>query len=183
MKPTLPWGLALLALACSDNGIVLGSHMSGGASGSAGGTTPTSGGGSSGGAGGNPQGGTAGTALAGTSGAGSGGSVAAGGTSGVAGHSGAAGVSASGGTAGAAGTAGSAGVAGAPRDECGDCTPPQQICVYQVGGPGPARFLCAEQNPCGAAGACACIVGQGPCTFIPDDGGTTGICQCDNGLE
>jgi hypothetical protein len=58
------------------------------------------------------------------------------------------------------------------------------MCIYQVGGPGPSRYLCAEQQPCGSAEICGCIVGQGPCMFVLDsDAGTTGTCHCDNGLE
>ena len=91
------------------------------------------------------------------------------------------------GTSGAAGTssaAGAAGSGGTVNDECGGCAPPYQICIFQGGGPGPARYLCAEQQPCGSALACACILGQGPCMWVADeDGGVTGTCHCDNGLE
>jgi hypothetical protein len=75
-----------------------------------------------------------------------------------------------------------AGAAGAGSDPCGGCDTPQQICVYQVGGPGPSRFTCATQNPCGAAGACACIVDQGPCETMPG-GAAPNYCVCDNGLD
>jgi hypothetical protein len=55
-----------------------------------------------------------------------------------------------------------------------------QICVDQIGGPGPAQgFECATQNPCGSALRCACIVGQGTCTQVSG----TNQCQCDNGLR
>jgi hypothetical protein len=64
------------------------------------------------------------------------------------------------------------------KDPCGGCELPN-ICVYQVGGPGPSRYTCAEQLPCGAPGACACIVGQGQCGAELVDG----YCSCDNGLE
>jgi hypothetical protein len=67
-------------------------------------------------------------------------------------------------------------------DRCGGCDGPLKICVFQQGGPGPSHFACAEQQPCGAAGACACIVGQGPCRF-EIDAGPAGICVCDNGLD
>ena len=97
------------------------------------------------------------------------------------------GASASGGAAaGGAGDGGAAGAGGAPlTDQCGGCQPnghSQQICIYQAGGPGPGRFVCATQNPCRAAGACACIVDQGTCNFMPEGGGP-GYCTCDNGLQ
>ena len=98
------------------------------------------------------------------------------------------GASASGGAAAAsAGDGGAAGAGGAlPTDRCGGCndngTAPQ-ICIYQTGGPGAARFVCATQNPCGAAGACACIVGQGECSPAPQDGSSPSYCVCDNGLD
>jgi hypothetical protein len=65
-----------------------------------------------------------------------------------------------------------------PTDACGGCEAPQ-ICVYQAGGPGPGHYACAEQLPCGAVGACACIVDQGTCESEKVDG----YCTCDNGLE
>jgi hypothetical protein len=81
---------------------------------------------------------------------------------------------------------GADGAGGAPQtDRCGGCNdagPAPEICIYQVGGPGPGGFACAEQNPCGAAGACACIVDQGPCNFMSEAGGP-GYCLCDNGLD
>jgi hypothetical protein len=176
MKVTLVLGLVALSTACGDNGVALGSRTSGGSSG-AGGAAAGSAGAASGGVAGNSQAGGAGAATAGSGGAG-GGSSGAGG----AGAGGDAGATGSGG-AGEAGAPGTAGSAGAGSDECSACMPQGQICIYQVGGPGPARFLCATQLPCGAAGACACIVDQGTCTFVPDDGGTSGMCQCDNGLD
>lgn len=70
-----------------------------------------------------------------------------------------------------------------PTDPCGGC-PAEQICIQQNGGPGPAQgFICAEQLRCGAAGACACIVDQGTCTYEFGVNGEQGICVCDNGLE
>ena len=89
------------------------------------------------------------------------------------------------GEGGASSQGGQGNVAGAPgvgSDPCGGCDVPLQICVYQVGGPGPSRFTCATQNPCGAAGACACIVDQGPCeaTLMGDP---PNYCVCDNGLD
>ena len=95
--------------------------------------------------------------------------------------------SASGGAGGAAAGAGgaAAGAGGVPStDRCGGCvpTPQPQICIYQAGGPGPGRFVCATQNPCRAAGACACIVGQGTCNATPE-GGSPPYCVCDNELE
>ena len=65
-----------------------------------------------------------------------------------------------------------------PPVECDDCTG-DQVCIYQVGGPGPSRYTCADQVVCGAPGACACILNQGTCQMDPVDG----YCQCDNGLE
>lgn len=82
---------------------------------------------------------------------------------------------------GQANTAGESGASGAPADDCGGCSP-EKICVFQVGGPGPSHFVCATQNPCGAAGACACIVGQGTCQ--PNlMGDPPRYCSCDSGLE
>jgi hypothetical protein len=72
---------------------------------------------------------------------------------------------------------------GMSSDPCGGCSGLTEICIYQVGGPGPSHYACAVQNPCGAAGACACIVNQGPCQ--PGTDPETGFngCFCDNGLD
>jgi hypothetical protein len=60
---------------------------------------------------------------------------------------------------------------------CGSGT----VCVDQIGGPGPsAGFLCATQQPCGSSDRCACIVGQGTCSYVD---GSPGYCQCNNGLK
>jgi hypothetical protein len=81
----------------------------------------------------------------------------------------------------AGGAAGAGGAAAS--DPCGGCdTLAAKVCVQQLGGPGPSRFTCATQAPCGAADACACIDGQGTCA-MPATGGTGGFCVCDNGLE
>jgi hypothetical protein len=89
-------------------------------------------------------------------------------------------------TAAGAGDGGAAGAGGAPSsDRCGGCNyngPVPEICIYQAGGPGPGRFLCATQNPCKAAGVCACIVDQGTCNFMSEGGGP-GYCVCENGLK
>jgi len=97
------------------------------------------------------------------------------------------GASPSGGAAVAgAGDGCAAGAGGAPlTDRCGGCESngqTRQLCIYQAGGPGAGRFVCATQNPCRAAGACACIVDQGTCNFMPEGGGP-GYCACDNGLD
>lgn len=83
---------------------------------------------------------------------------------------------------GPGGAAGEAGAGGATTtDACGGCEA-SQICVQQIGGPGPGGFRCATQQPCGAPGACACIVGQGTCQ--PElMGRPPGYCICDNGLD
>lgn len=93
------------------------------------------------------------------------------------------------GVAAAAGAGGDGGLAGAggasATDRCGGCDydgPERQLCIYQAGGPGPGRFLCAAQKPCRAAGACACVIEQGSCGFMLEGGGP-GYCVCDNGLE
>jgi hypothetical protein len=78
--------------------------------------------------------------------------------------------------------AGAPGAGGAGSDPCGGCDVPRQICVLQAGGPGPSRFTCANQNPCGAPGACACIVEQGPCESMLM-GDPPNYCVCDNGLD
>ena len=77
--------------------------------------------------------------------------------------------------------AGERAVGGAAADDCGGCSL-GNVCVFQVGGPGPSHFVCATQNPCGSAAACACIVGQGSCepNLIGDP---PRYCSCDNGLE
>jgi hypothetical protein len=86
-----------------------------------------------------------------------------------------------GGAANQGGQANVAGAGGTAADECGGCSQ-GKICVFQVGGPGPSHFVCATQNPCGAAAACACIVGQGTCQ--PNlMGDPPRYCSCDNGLE
>lgn len=78
------------------------------------------------------------------------------------------------------GAGGAAGQGGAGPDGCGDCRQSnQQICVYQVGGPGGGHHVCAKQIPCGAAGLCACIVDQGTCSV----GAGVAPCICDNGLD
>lgn len=83
------------------------------------------------------------------------------------------------GNAAGAGAAGAAG--GVTADDCGGCST-GKICVFQVGGPGTSHFVCATQNPCGNAAACACIVGQGTCE--PNlMGEPPGYCSCDNGLD
>ncbi|HEX2669348.1 MAG TPA: hypothetical protein VHM25_00675 [Polyangiaceae bacterium] len=91
------------------------------------------------------------------------------------------------GEGGAANQGGQGNVAGAPSGgsagsgPCGTCAQ-GTICVFQSGGPGPGHFVCATQNPCGAAAACACIVGQGTCQ--PNlMGDPPGYCACDNGLD
>lgn len=77
---------------------------------------------------------------------------------------------------------GAGGAGGASTDACGGCDQSNlEICVYQLGGPGVSHYACAKQNPCGAAGACACIVAQGTCTYQAS--GTPASCICDNGLD
>jgi hypothetical protein len=91
-----------------------------------------------------------------------------------------------GGTGGASnqggqGNAGAAGTGGGAAEDCGGCAS-GEICVFQLGGPGTSHFVCATQNPCGALGACACIVGQGTCQ--PNlMGDPPRYCSCDNGLD
>jgi len=79
---------------------------------------------------------------------------------------------------------GSGGDGGASSsDVCEACNAqPAHICVLQQGGPGAAHFVCADQLPCGAAGACSCIPGQGQCEATRTSG-PAGYCTCDNGLE
>lgn len=77
---------------------------------------------------------------------------------------------------------GAGGAGGAGTDACGGCdTSKLEICVYQLGGPGVSHYACAKQNPCRAAGVCACIVDQGNCTYQAS--GTPAACVCDNGLD
>jgi hypothetical protein len=64
-------------------------------------------------------------------------------------------------------------------DPCGGCGF-EQVCVYQVGGPGPSvGYQCATVSACGAADPCACVEDQGMCGQSSSDS----YCQCDNGLE
>jgi hypothetical protein len=97
---------------------------------------------------------------------------------GGAGAPGAGGVISAGGSPSSGGSP-SDGGSGGGSEACGACGD-GEICIYQVGGPGPSHFTCATQLPCGAPGACACIVDQGACemNLSPD-----GYCHCDNGLE
>jgi hypothetical protein len=97
--------------------------------------------------------------------------------------------SSSGGAAGSATTGGSAGSgsggaggSGGGDDPCGGCGA-YQMCIYQVGGPGPGRVLCAENPICRAAGECDCIRDQGECVPATPGGEYDVMCQCDNGLE
>jgi hypothetical protein len=109
-----------------------------------------------------------------TGGASTGGSSSGGSSSGGAAGSGVTGGAAGSSTGGAAGSGGS--------DPCGGCGP-NQMCIYQVGGPGPGRLLCAEDPICRAAGECDCIQAQGDCMPAPPGGEFAVMCQCDNGLE
>jgi hypothetical protein len=111
---------------------------------------------------------------------GEGGTTSTGGTGGAA-----SGGAASGGAANGGAANGGEGGAAPFTDRCGGCkydgaTP--EICIFQAGGPGPGRFVCATQNRCGAAGACVCIVGQGACNPALE-GGSPGYCVCDNGID
>jgi hypothetical protein len=144
------------------------SGSGGAAAGSAGGPTGVSGSQSTSGSGGS-------TAGSGGTTAGAGG--ASGGTSGGAGHEGGAS-----GQGGVVNDAGASGEGGAASDPCGGCDVPDEVCVYQTGGPGASRFTCAAQLPCGAPGACACIVDQGQCE-AERMGDPPGYCVCDNGLD
>lgn len=75
------------------------------------------------------------------------------------------------------------GAGGDGADACGGCdAQAREVCIYQVGGPGPGHFRCAVQQPCKAASLCACIVGQGTCQPAAA-GDPAGYCVCDNGLE
>jgi hypothetical protein len=103
-----------------------------------------------------------------------------------AGEGGAATSSSAGAASAGAHDGGVAGVGGAPlSDRCGGCddgAPTSKVCIYQAGGPGPGRFVCATQSLCRAAGVCACILGQGTCNSMLE-GGSPGYCVCDNGLD
>lgn len=121
---------------------------------------------------------TRGTGGAGAAGAAqTGGSSAGGSDSG--GTAAAAGTTSSGGSTGTGGAPGTGGVGGEPGDDCGGCDA-GQLCIYQAGGPGPSRWLCTAGAVCPQP--CACIEGQGGCTFVPRDM-LPGYCSCDNGLE
>jgi hypothetical protein len=64
------------------------------------------------------------------------------------------------------------------KNACGGCGM-EQVCVNQLGGPGPSHFTCAGVAPCDAADSCQCIEGQGTCRLDM----ASGYCQCENGLE
>jgi len=173
-----PFALAtLLAIACSE-GSQEDDSASGGSSGTAG--TSNGKGGSSGSSGSSSRGGDAGAGASSNTSGGQGNAGESNGTS-DAGQGGAPGSAGSNGTGGSPGEAGAPGQGsgGASSDPCGGCDS-GQTCIYQVGGPGPSQgYLCAEEPPCAAPAACACITGQGTCSFVPEDG----ICVCDNGLD
>jgi hypothetical protein len=145
-------------------------------------------GGTSGNAGKSSTSGAAGSGAGGGGSSSTGGTAAGeGGTTGVAGTTASGGAAAGGAAAAGAGDGGAGGAGGTLfTDRCGGCNYAgiaPQICIYQAGGPGPGRFVCATQNPCGAAGECVCIVGQGACspTLTLEAGGP--YCVCDNGLD
>jgi len=88
----------------------------------------------------------------------------------------------SGGTGGSAptgGSSGSGGSGGGATDVCGGCAA-NELCIFQAGGPGPGRNLCASNPICRGVGECGCIQDQGDCLAVP---GSIPLCQCDNGLE
>jgi hypothetical protein len=69
-----------------------------------------------------------------------------------------------------------------PMTGCPPC-PTGEACVEQIGGPALANLpphMCVTQAPCGAAGACACIFGQGTCTPSTTE---SNVCVCDNGIR
>ena len=95
---------------------------------------------------------------------------------------GSAGSTSTGGSGGSTSTGGSSGAGGsAGSDPCGGCAT-QQTCIYQAGGPGPGRLLCADEPTCRAI-RCGCIVNQGMCMAVPPQQNMGVECQCDNGLE
>jgi hypothetical protein len=66
-----------------------------------------------------------------------------------------------------------------PEDPCGGCDA-SELCIYQVGGPGPSQgYRCAKSPACDAVTECACVQGEGECQAQKVDG----YCYCDNGLE
>jgi hypothetical protein len=67
-------------------------------------------------------------------------------------------------------------------DPCGGCDT-NEICIWQIGGPGPSHYTCAYQAPCGSNDRCACIMSQGTCTHAPLSSDVAVACQCDNGLQ
>lgn len=66
----------------------------------------------------------------------------------------------------------------APVDPCGGCDT-GKTCIFQAGGPGPSRYLCAAESNCPTPGACWCIQQQGACQMSVEHG----VCECDNGLD
>jgi hypothetical protein len=91
-----------------------------------------------------------------------------------------------GGSGGSGGNGGSGGSGGSSNDPCGGCDE-GELCIHQAGGPGPSRYTCADNPQCTVpiGGPCACVMGQGECTYQMEttDAGVVGICVCDNGLE
>lgn len=68
---------------------------------------------------------------------------------------------------------------GGAKDPCGGCED-GLTCIFQNGGPGPARHLCAnETTPCNEDDLCGCIIDQGTCAYSLEEN----LCHCDNGLE
>ena len=92
------------------------------------------------------------------------------------------GATSAGGSRSTGGQSTNGGGSGSGSSPCGGCAM-GEICIFQNGGPGPSHYTCATQLPCGAAGACSCIVNQGTCSYAPGDAGVAGICSCNNGLN
>ena len=66
----------------------------------------------------------------------------------------------------------------APADPCGGCADGKR-CIYQHGGPGSSRYLCAAAMGCQGSWDCDCIQQQGSCWSGQDEP----VCQCENGLD
>jgi hypothetical protein len=64
-------------------------------------------------------------------------------------------------------------------DPCGGCGH-EQVCIYQIGGPGPSHYACATLGVCeDPVDYCKCVEGQGTC----QPSMSSNYCQCENGLD
>ena len=85
------------------------------------------------------------------------------------------------GAAGIGGGSSTGGTVATTMDPCGGCAS-DEICIYQIGGPGSSHYTCATQAPCGSASPCACIQNQGTCDIVASGTDIKVQCECQNNL-